>query len=110
VVESGDLLACAYREFREETGLSIEGHTIQLKPVQQKNGKTVYAFAIEADLDLAHCCSNLFEMEWPPRSGKTQSFPEVDRVEYFDLKTAMKKIHAYQRPFLVELSRKLEIS
>jgi predicted NUDIX family NTP pyrophosphohydrolase len=104
VVESGDLLACARREFREETGLHVDGDVTSLKPVRQKSGKTVHAFAIEADLDLSRCCSNSFEIEWPPKSGKRQSFPEVDRVAYFDIETAAQKIHAYQRPFLTELS------
>jgi predicted NUDIX family NTP pyrophosphohydrolase len=107
VVESDDLLACARREFTEETGLSVAGEVTRLSPVKQKSGKTVHAFAVEADLDLSGCCSNTFDMEWPPRSGKRQSFPEVDRVEYFDLATALKKIHLYQRPLLLELSRRL---
>jgi predicted NUDIX family NTP pyrophosphohydrolase len=107
IVESGDLLACAHREFHEETGLSVNGEAFELQPVRQRNGKIVHGFAIEADLDLSGCHSNSFAMEWPPRSGKMKSFPEVDRVEYFDIDTAMKKIHAYQRPFLIELVGKL---
>lgn len=107
LVESGDLLACARREFTEETGLVADGKVIGLSPVRQKSGKTVHAFALEADLDLSRCRSNTFEMEWPPRSGRRQHFPEVDRVAYFDIPTALAKIHAYQRPLIVELKEKI---
>jgi predicted NUDIX family NTP pyrophosphohydrolase len=108
LVESGDLLACARREFTEETGLKIEGSFVPLAPVRQKSGKTVHAFAVEADLALESCRSNYFKAEWPPRSGKWKSFPEIDRVAYFDGATAREKILPYQEPFLDELSRKLD--
>lgn len=107
LVESGDLLLCARREFTEETGLAIDGPFTPLGPVRQKNGKTVHAFACEADLDLSACTSNDFELEWPPRSGQWRSFPEIDRVAYFDLPTAERKILLYQRPWLTELAAKL---
>jgi predicted NUDIX family NTP pyrophosphohydrolase len=107
LVESGDLLACAKREFREETNLVAEGEFVPLAPVKQKSGKTVHAFAVEADFDLENCRSNYFQVEWPPRSGKWKSFPEIDRVAYFDLAAARKKILAYQEPFLLELAEKL---
>lgn len=107
VVESGDLLACARREFTEETGLVADGEFLALKPVKQKSGKTVHAFAMEADFDTNNCRSNYFKAEWPPRSGKWKSFPEVDRVAYFDLETARTKILAYQRPFLIELEERI---
>jgi len=107
LVESGDLLACARREFTEETGLVADGEFIPLTPVKQKSGKTVHAFAIAADFDLSNCRSNFFEIEWPPRSGKMKSFPEVDQVGYFDLATAREKILPYQEPFLTELAQKL---
>jgi predicted NUDIX family NTP pyrophosphohydrolase len=107
LVESGDLLACARREFAEETGLIVAGPFTPLAPVKQKSGKTVHAFAAEADLDLAHTRSNLFEIEWPPHSGKIKRFPEVDRVAYFDIETAMTKILAYQQPFIRELMEKI---
>ena len=106
VVETDDLRACAHREFTEETGLSVDGPGVELTPVKQRSGKTVHAFAIEADLDLSRCCSNSFELEWPPKSGQVKTFPEIDRVEYFDIETALKKIHAYQQPLLHELSRR----
>jgi predicted NUDIX family NTP pyrophosphohydrolase len=108
LVESGDLLACAKREFSEETNLVAEGAFIPLAPVKQKSGKTVHAFAVEADFDLENCRSNYFKVEWPPRSGKWKNFPEIDRVAYFDLATAREKILAYQAPFLAELSERLE--
>jgi predicted NUDIX family NTP pyrophosphohydrolase len=107
LMESGDLLACARREFTEETGLEVTGPFVPLSPVKQKSGKTVHAFAAEADLDLGNWRSNSFEIEWPPRSGKRQTFPEVDRVAYFDLPAAMAKILPYQQPFLQELKEKV---
>ena len=107
LVESSDLLACARREFAEETGLKVTGPFVPLSPVRQRSGKTVHAFAAQADLDLTHSRSNLFEMEWPPRSGKIKRFPEIDRVAYFDIATAMGKILGYQQPFIRELVEKL---
>jgi predicted NUDIX family NTP pyrophosphohydrolase len=107
VVESGDVLACARREFNEETGLQADGDFVALTPQRQKSGKTVHAFAIESDFDLSGFVSNTFEMEWPPRSGKTQKFPEVDRVAYFTLPIARRKILPGQRPFIEELVRRL---
>jgi predicted NUDIX family NTP pyrophosphohydrolase len=103
VVVSGDLLACAKREFNEETGLTAAGDFLPLKPVRQKSGKLVHVFALEADFDLAGFCSNAFEMEWPPRSGKLASFPEVDRIAYFTVAVARRKILPGQRPFIEEL-------
>lgn len=103
LVRPDDLLQGARREFREETGFVAEGPFVPLRPVRQKSGKTVHGFAFEGDFDAAAFSSNTFEMEWPPRSGKRQAFPEVDRLEWFDYATAMKKIIAYQQPFLLEL-------
>jgi predicted NUDIX family NTP pyrophosphohydrolase len=108
VVVSDDLLACARREFNEETGLIAEGEFVTLTPARQKSGKTVHAFALEADFDLSDVSSNSFDMEWPPRSGRMQSFPEVDRVAWFDLATARKKILPGQLPFIEELVKKLD--
>jgi predicted NUDIX family NTP pyrophosphohydrolase len=107
-VESGDLLACAKREFREETGLVPSGPFVTLTPLRQKSGKTVHAFAMEADFDLGAFSSNLFEMEWPPRSGKRQNFPEVDRVAYFGVANARRKILPGQRAFIDELVLRLK--
>jgi len=101
-----DPLLTARREFSEETNLVAEGDVIPLEPVKQKSGKVVHAWAFEADLDLSAFASNTFEIEWPPKSGRRQRFPEIDRVAYFTLPAAMVKIVAYQRPLLRELERR----
>jgi predicted NUDIX family NTP pyrophosphohydrolase len=98
-----DTLSAARREFTEETGFTAAGDMLPLKAVRQRSGKTVVAWAFESDFDLAKFSSNEFEMEWPPRSGRRQSFPEIDRLAWFDYDTALKKIIAYQQPFLLEL-------
>jgi predicted NUDIX family NTP pyrophosphohydrolase len=106
VAEPGaDLLATAQREFTEETSLVAAGRFLPLSPVKQKSGKVVHAWALEADLDLAAFASNTFEIEWPPRSERRQSFPEVDRIAYFALPVAAVKILGYQLPFLRELEQ-----
>jgi predicted NUDIX family NTP pyrophosphohydrolase len=109
LVEPGeDLLAAARREFTEETNLTAAfGAPVALAPVNQKSGKVVHAFAVEADFDLETFASNTFEIEWPPKSGKRQNFPEIDRIGYFALPTAKTKIIAYQLPLLGELERDL---
>jgi predicted NUDIX family NTP pyrophosphohydrolase len=108
LVEAGDdIIAAARREFIEETGLVAEGDMIELAPVKQKSGKLVHAFALEADLDLNQFTSNTFEIEWPPKSGQRQSFPEIDRIAYFSLPVAQLKIIAYQLPLLREFMRRL---
>jgi len=108
LVEPGDdLLSAARREFSEETNLVIDGEVFALSPVNQKSGKVVHAFACEADFKLDTFASNTFEIKWPPRSGRRQSFPEIDRIAYFVLPIAMKKIIAYQQPFLRELEGRL---
>ncbi|MGA7389762.1 MAG: NUDIX domain-containing protein [Pseudolabrys sp.] len=107
-VESGDPLVCAKREFNEETGLVAPGPFFALTPLRQKSGKTVHAFALEADFDLSAFASNMFEMEWPAHSGKYQNFPEVDRIAYFGLTTARRKILSGQRPFIEELVQRLK--
>ena len=103
-----DLLATAQREFAEETNLTAAGHVIPLPAVRQKSGKLVHAWAFEADLDLAAFASNSFEIEWPPKSGRRRSFPEIDRIAYFALPAAMIKILEYQRPLLRELASRLD--
>ena len=99
-----DTLSAARREFTEETGFVANGNMLPLKAVRQRSGKTVIAWAFEADFDLTKFSSNEFEMEWPPRSGRLESFPEIDRLGWFDYQTALTKIIAYQKPFLVELA------
>lgn len=98
-------LNTALREFEEELGSQAEGKFIELKPVTQKGGKLVHAWAVEGDLDPAHIQSNTFEMEWPPRSGKFQTFPEVDRAEFFRMAEAREKINPAQWAFLEELTQ-----
>ena len=102
-----DLLAAARRELAEETGFIADGDFIALAPVKQKSGKVVHAFALEDDFDLAQFASNTFEIEWPPRSGRRRAFPEVDRIGYFGIEEAMRKILVYQQPFIRELLDKL---
>jgi predicted NUDIX family NTP pyrophosphohydrolase len=101
-----DLIETARREFTEETNLVAKGELIELNPVAQKSGKIVHAWAVEADFDLAQFASNTFEIEWPPKSGRRRAFPEIDRIAYFGMPAAMKKIIAYQRPLLIELERR----
>jgi predicted NUDIX family NTP pyrophosphohydrolase len=101
------LLAAAQREFREETGLGIAGDFRTLTPVRQPSGKVVHAWAVEADCDAAAIRSNSFEMEWPPHSGRTQAFPEVDRAAWLDLPTARTKITKGQLGLLDQLERLL---
>jgi predicted NUDIX family NTP pyrophosphohydrolase len=102
-----DLLTTAQREFAEETNLAVAGDFIALTPVKQKSGKVVHAWAFEADFDLAAFASNSFEIEWPPKSGRRQHFPEIDRIAYFTLPIAAIKILAYQRPLLRQLEHRL---
>ena len=100
-------LDAAKREFMEETGQNIDGTFIELVPIQQKSGKTVYAWAIEGNIDHETIVSNLFEIEWPPRSGKKQSFPEIDKAAWFDVETAKIKINAAQVGLIEDLNQKL---
>ena len=100
-----DPLAAAVREFEEELGSPPPaGERIDLGDVKQRAGKIVSAWAVEGDIDAAAVVSNTFEMEWPPRSGRTAEYPEIDRAEWFDLATARTKILAAQQPFLDRLS------
>lgn len=107
VEEGEDLLAAARREFGEETGLAPAAEPIPLPPVRQSGGKTVHAFAVEAEIDPASVRSNTFRLEWPPRSGRVREFPEVDRAAWFDLATAREKIHKGQAPVLAVLAEAL---
>jgi predicted NUDIX family NTP pyrophosphohydrolase len=101
-----ELPAVARREFAEETGQEPpDGTMLELGEVRQRGGKTVVAWALAGDLDPAEAGSNTFEMEWPPRSGRVRAFPEIDRVGWFDLETARRKILPAQVPFLDRLER-----
>ena len=96
-------LDAAKREFLEETGQIVDGHFGELTPIQQKGGKTVHAWAVEGDIDHETIVSNTFEIEWPPRSGKRQSFPEIDRAGWFDVEIAKTKINSAQAAFIDHL-------
>jgi predicted NUDIX family NTP pyrophosphohydrolase len=103
-----DPLAAARREFAEETGLPLDGAFLPLGDVRQSGGKTVHAWAIEAPgLAPERVSSNTFELEWPPRSGKTAEFPEIDRAEWFSLATAREKLVKGQVALLERLERAL---
>lgn len=101
------LLEAAKREFKEETGITPTGPFIKLTPVKQKGGKIVHAWAFEGDCDPTKIVSNTFTMEWPPKSGQQQDFPEIDRAEFFDLETARRKINAAQVGLIDELEKLL---
>jgi predicted NUDIX family NTP pyrophosphohydrolase len=105
--EGEDPLEAALREFEEETGHRVDPPFRPLNPVRQKSGKIVSVWAAEGDLDPATLRSNTFEIEWPPRSGRLQRFPEVDRGEWFSLDRAEAKIRPEQRPILAELAELL---
>jgi len=108
LIEPGDdPIDAARREFQEETGLVASGEMIELAPVRQKSGKLVHAFALEGDLDLTLFASNTFEIEWPPKSGRRQTYPEIDRIAYFTIPVAKTKILSYQLPFLSELMERV---
>ena len=103
--EGEDPAAAARREFHEETGCELTGVLQSLTSLKQPSGKVISAWAVEGDIDPAMLKSNTFPLEWPPRSGKFQQFPEIDRGAWFDLLTARDKILAGQRPFLEQLVR-----
>ncbi len=98
-----DPLAAALREFAEETGFVAEREPVSLGSVRQGARKLVVIWAVQGDPNLAEFCSNTFELEWPRGSGQIQAFPEVDRVEWFELGTARAKIMRPQIPFLDRL-------
>jgi len=101
--EGAEPLATALREFEEETGTALRGEYVPLLPIRQPGGKLVHAWAVEGDLDAATVISNTFSMEWPPRSGRQRSFPEVDRAAWFPLDQARTRIHAGQQGLLDQL-------
>lgn len=100
-------LDAARREFREETGADAAGSFLPLEPVRQAGGKVVHAWAIEGDCDAASIRSNTFTLEWPPHSGRTAVFPEVDRAAWFALPEARQRILPSQAPLLDQLQRLL---
>ncbi len=104
IAEGEDPLRAAIREAREELGVDVDGDFVALTPVRQAGGKLVCAWAVAADFDPATLASNTFEMEWPPKSGRTQTFPEVDRADWFRPDEAKLKILKGQLPLLDELA------
>jgi predicted NUDIX family NTP pyrophosphohydrolase len=99
------LLDAARREFREETGFDVDGRFAPLSPVRQPGGKIVHAWAVAGDADPLALRSNRFPLEWPPRSGRMQEFPEIDRAAWFDLAAARLKLTRGQLPLLDALER-----
>lgn len=106
-VDGEPALEAARREFEEETGFTVAGPFVTLAPLRQKSGKVIHAWAAKGDLDAASVRSNTFTMEWPPRSGRQRSFPEVDRASWFAPGEAARRIHPGQAPFLMELAEHL---
>lgn len=108
--ETEDPFEAALREYREEVGQAINGKMIQLSPIKQKSGKVVYAWAAEGNIDPKSIKSNTFELEWPPRSGKKQRVPEIDKAEWFSVPTAKTKINKSQSALIDELITRLNLS
>jgi predicted NUDIX family NTP pyrophosphohydrolase len=104
VEEGEELVAVARREFAEETGHELpDTPFVELGEIRQKSGKLVLAWAAQGDLDVATAVSNTYQLEWPPGSGRVETFPEIDRVEWFRLNKARRKLKAAQVPFLDRL-------
>ena len=102
-LDDEDPLAAAQREFEEETGKPITGNFVKLQPIKQKSGKIIHAWAVEGDIDHTNITSNTFEIEWPPKSGKRASFPEIDRADWFTIDEAKVKIIPVQVRLIEEL-------
>lgn len=109
-LDDEDPLIAAQREFEEEVGKPITGNFIKLQPVKQKSGKVVHAWAVEGDIDHQNIVSNMFEMEWPPKSGKRASFPEIDRAGWFNIDEAKLKIIPGQVGLIAELEELVGLS
>ena len=103
-----DPSSVAKREFNEETGQTIDGNFVELKPIQQKGGKMVYAWALEGNADAENIVSNTFRQEWPYKSGKWITIAEVDKAGWFGVEEAKEKINAAQAEFVEELVRMLK--
>jgi predicted NUDIX family NTP pyrophosphohydrolase len=101
-------LAAATREFEEEMGRPVVGDFLPLQPVKQPSGKLVFAWAVYSDFDPSTLGSNTFSMEWPPKSGQQQEFPEIDRAAWFEIDAAKRKILKGQQPFLDQLVTKVQ--
>jgi predicted NUDIX family NTP pyrophosphohydrolase len=109
-IETGEEeFAAAQREFQEETGVVPAGPFIDIGEITQKSGKRVRAWAFEGDCDSAAIVSNTFSLEWPPHSGRTQSFPEIDRAEFADAPTARQKLNHAECDFVERLQKALRM-
>ena len=100
-------LDAALREFKEETGIALRGDFLELDPIKLKSGKTVYAWALEMDVDAGNLKSNTFALEWPPKSGKMVNVPENDRAEWFPVAEALEKINPAQAALVHQLTTRL---
>jgi predicted NUDIX family NTP pyrophosphohydrolase len=110
-IEDGeDPLTAAKREFKEETGIDIKGKLLALQPVKQKSGKLVCAWAVEQEISTENVKSNIFQMEWPPKSGTMAEFPELDKFEWFNVQTTIQKLIPAQTPMIYELLELLQVS
>ncbi|UKJ06695.1 NUDIX domain-containing protein [Solitalea lacus] len=104
--ESEDPFFAAKREFKEETGMTVVGEFDRFQPVKQKNGKIIHVWAVKGDIDPKQIKSNVFELEWPPKSGERQEFPEIDKASWFTLPEARQKINQRQVALIDELFNK----
>jgi len=107
--EDEEPLTAARREFKEETGTEVDGNFFAITPAKQKSGKVVYCWAVEGDINADDIESNSFELEWPYKSGKWQSFPEVDKAAWFSVKEAKEKINPAQVAFIDQLVQILRL-
>ena len=103
-----DLLETAKREFKEEVGITPTGQLIALSSIMQTNDKIVHAWAFMGDCDPSKCVSNMFTMEWPPKSGRQMEFPEIDQATFFGVDTAKRKITPQQVPLIKEIDAMLK--
>lgn len=103
-------LDAARREFNEETGITVNGNFMELGEVKQPSGKLIIAWAMETDLQSVEIKSNTFKLEWPPKSGRIQEFPEVDRAEWLSMEDAHQKILNGQIPFLKKLEQRINFA
>jgi predicted NUDIX family NTP pyrophosphohydrolase len=101
-------LVAAKREVEEETGIKVSGNLLELNPVKQKGGKTIYAWAQGRNIETGEIKSNTFDLEWPPKSGEKKAFPEIDKAAWFTIGEVEKKIIAGQVPLIEELKTKLD--
>jgi len=104
-----ELFDAALREFQEEAGIPVSGKFLPLGQAKTKSGKVIHAWAFRCDeKSVTPACSTTFRQEWPPRSGKFQDFPEIDRFSFFALDEARLKINAAQIPFLQRLEQAIQ--